>query len=64
MARGLPHNVKANMEKCRSAAIAAVDVYNRPGSRFKTAHYIVLTLIRQKIHAAHASAASIRVNRR
>ena len=45
MPRGLPHNVKANVEKCRSAAIAAVDVYNRPGSRFKTAHYIVLIIM-------------------
>jgi hypothetical protein len=45
MARGLPHNVKANIEKCRSAATAAVDVYNRPGTRFKTAHYIVLIIM-------------------
>lgn len=45
MPRGLPHNVKTNIEKSRSAAIAAVDVYNRPGSRFKTAHYIVLIIM-------------------
>ena len=29
----------------RSAAIAAVDVYNRPGPRFRTAHFIVLIII-------------------
>jgi hypothetical protein len=45
MPKGLPHAVKENLEKCRSAAIAAVDVYNRPGPRFRTAHYIVLVII-------------------
>jgi hypothetical protein len=45
MARGLPHKVKSNIDKCRSATIAAVDVYNRPGSQFRTAHYIVLITI-------------------
>lgn len=38
---GLPSAVRDNIEKCRSAAIAAVDVYNRPGPRFR----IVLTII-------------------
>jgi hypothetical protein len=38
MAKGLPHATKENLEKCRSAAIAAVDAYNRPGPRFRTAH--------------------------
>jgi hypothetical protein len=45
MPKGLPIDVKNNLEKCRSAAIAAVDVYNRPGPRFRTAHYIVLIVI-------------------
>ena len=45
MPKGLPVVVKDNLEKCRSAAIAAVDVYNRPGPRFRTAHYIVLIVI-------------------
>ncbi|MDY7107958.1 MAG: DUF3644 domain-containing protein [Planctomycetota bacterium] len=45
MARGLPQNVRDNLEKCRSAAIAGVEVYNRPGPRFRTAHYIVLIMI-------------------
>lgn len=42
MPRGLPQLVKDNLEKCRAAAIAAVDAYNRPGPRFRTAQYIVL----------------------
>lgn len=42
MAKGLAQIVKDHLEKCRAAAIAAVDVYNRPGPRFRTAHYIVL----------------------
>ena len=45
MPKGLPQAVKDNIEKCRSAAIAAVDVYNRPGPRFRTAHYIVLIVM-------------------
>lgn len=34
--------MKDNLEKCRSAATAAVEVYNRPGPHFRTPHYIVL----------------------
>jgi len=45
MPRGLPRAAKDNLEKCRAAAIAAVDVYNRPGPRFRTAHYIILIVI-------------------
>lgn len=45
MARGLPQTVRDNLEKCRAAAIASVDAYNRPGPRFRTAHYIVLIII-------------------
>lgn len=45
MPKGLSSVVRDNLEKCRSAAIAAVDVYNRPGPRFRTAHYIVLIII-------------------
>ncbi len=45
MPLGLPQSVKDNIEKCRAAAIAAVDVYNRPGPRFRTAHYIVLIVL-------------------
>ena len=45
MPKGLPLAVRDNVEKCRSAAIAAVDVYNRPGPRFRTAHYIILIVL-------------------
>jgi len=45
MSKGLPQSVKDNLEKCRASAIAAVDVYNRPGPRFRTAHYIVLIVM-------------------
>lgn len=45
MPKGLPQTVKDQLEKCRAAAIAAVDVYNRPGPRFRTAHYIVLIVM-------------------
>ncbi len=45
MSRGLPQVVKDNIEKCRSCAIAAVDAYNRPGPRFRTAQYIVLIVM-------------------
>lgn len=42
MSRGLPQPVKDNIEKCRSATLAAVEAYNKPGPRFRTAHYLVL----------------------
>jgi hypothetical protein len=45
MAKGLPQAARDNIEKCRAATIVAVDVYNRPGSRFRTAHYIVLIVL-------------------
>ena len=45
MPKGLPQAVKDHLEKCRASAIAAVDVYNRPGPRFRTAHYVVLIVM-------------------
>lgn len=45
MPRGLPRSVKDNLEKCRSAALAAVEVYNKPGPRFRTAHYLILITV-------------------
>jgi hypothetical protein len=42
MPLGLPQSVRDNIEKCRAAAIAAVDVYNRPGPGFRTAHDLTL----------------------
>jgi hypothetical protein len=45
MPKGLAQPVRHNIEKCRSAALAAVDAYNRPGPRFRTAQYLVLIVI-------------------
>ncbi len=45
MPRGLPKTVKDNLEKCEMVAIAAVEVYNRPGKRFRTAQYLVMIII-------------------
>ena len=43
MPKGLSRTTKDNVDKCRSAAIA--EAYNRPGSRFRTALYVVLIVI-------------------
>jgi Protein of unknown function (DUF3644) len=45
MPAGLPQSVRDNIEKCRAAAVAAVDIYNRPGPRFRTAHYVILIVL-------------------
>lgn len=45
MYRRLPQIEKDNIEKCRAAATAAVEAYNRPGRRFRTAEFIVLITI-------------------
>lgn len=45
MSRGLSQPVKDNLEKARDAAIAAVEAYNRPGPRFRTAHFIIMIVI-------------------
>jgi hypothetical protein len=45
MSKGLPQTVRDNVEKCRSSAIAAVDAYNRPGPRFRTAQYLILIIV-------------------
>ena len=45
MPKGLPQSVKINIEKCRAAATAAVEVYNRPGTHFRTAHFLILIVI-------------------
>lgn len=42
MPKGLPKSVKDSLDKCQACAIASVDVYNRPGPRFRTAQFIVL----------------------
>ncbi len=45
MPKSLKKVVRDNIEKCRSSALAAVDAYNRPGPRFRTAQYLVLIII-------------------
>ena len=45
MPKNLPHTVQDNLEKCRAAAIAAVEAYNRPGRRFRTEQYLVMIII-------------------
>lgn len=45
MPRGLPQSVKDNIEKCQMSALAAVEAYNRPGKRFRTAQYLVMIII-------------------
>lgn len=45
MSPGLAQTVKDNLEKCRSATFAAVEAYNKPGPRFRTAHYLILITI-------------------
>ena len=41
----LPQTVKNNLEKSRAAAIAAVESYNRPGSRFRTGLFLVMIVV-------------------
>lgn len=45
MPRGLPKTVKDNIEKCQMSALAAVEAYNRPGKRFRTAQYLIMIVI-------------------
>ncbi len=41
----LPRLTKGNIEKYRAAAIAAVDSYNRPGPKFRSALFVVLIIL-------------------
>jgi hypothetical protein len=45
MPRGLPLAVRENIEKCQMSALAAVEAYNRPGKRFRTAQYLIMIII-------------------
>lgn len=45
MPKSLSLVVRDNLEKCRQSAIASVEVYNRPGPRFRTAQFIILIVI-------------------
>lgn len=44
MAR-LGADIKAHLEKATQAAVAAVEVYNRPGKQFRTAQYVIFIII-------------------
>src|ERR1039457_5041744 len=43
--RGLPQPVKENLSKARDAALAAVEIYNKPAIDFRAGNYIVLMVI-------------------
>ena len=45
MPRGLPQCVKENLSKARDAALAAVEIYNKPAIDFRAGNYIVLMVI-------------------
>lgn len=45
MPKGLPKVVATHLEKAKESAIAAVDCYNRCGTRFRSGSYIVLMCI-------------------
>jgi hypothetical protein len=45
MPRGLPKDVATHLEKAKDSAIAAVDCYNRCGTRFRSGSYIVLMCV-------------------
>ncbi len=45
MPKALSQAVRDNLEKCKAASLAAVDAYNRPGPRFRTAQYLVMIVI-------------------
>jgi hypothetical protein len=45
MSKGLPKVVATHLEKAKESAVAAVDCYNRCGTRFRSGSYIVLMCI-------------------
>ena len=45
MPKRLSNLTKSNLQKCKAATIAAVEAYNRPGPRFRTAVYVVLIVM-------------------
>src|SRR5690242_225402 len=45
MPRVLSQVVRDNLDKSRQSAIASVEVYNRPGPRFRTAQFIILIVV-------------------
>jgi hypothetical protein len=45
MPRGLPKVVATHLEKAKESALLAVEVYNKPGTKFRSGGYIVLICI-------------------
>jgi Protein of unknown function (DUF3644) len=45
MSRNLPNEVAIHLEKGKESAVAAVDCYNRSGTKFRSGSYIVLMCI-------------------
>jgi len=45
MPRKLPIETEANLRKAREAALLAVETYNRPGTAFRSAGYVVLMVV-------------------
>jgi hypothetical protein len=45
MPRTLPIEAEANLRKAREAALLAVETYNRPGTAFRSAGYLVLMVV-------------------
>lgn len=45
MPRGLPKKVKLSLQKARESALLAIEVYNKPGVKFKTGGYVVMMII-------------------
>lgn len=45
MQKRLSQVVRNHLDKCRASAIAAVEVYNRPGGQFRSALYTILIII-------------------
>lgn len=45
MSRGLPKKVKISLNKAIDSALLAVDVYNKPATKFKSGGFVVLMII-------------------
>jgi len=42
MSRGLPKDVRIHLEKATDSAMLAVEVYNKPATKFRSGGFIVL----------------------
>src|SRR5690625_6731814 len=45
MSKRLPKKVKISLQKARDSALLAVEMYNKPGVKFKTGGYVVMMVI-------------------